>query len=162
MAHALARKADAFGDATLMPDAALDRLLGYNLKRVYMLARADFRETMGDEGLSPRAFSVLSLVVEAPGITQSDVARTLGIERSGLVAIVDELEKSGYLRRVPVPDDRRLQALQPTGEGRATFAKLLAGIRAHETRLFAMLTEAERDTLLDLLLKIREAAEEQP
>jgi DNA-binding MarR family transcriptional regulator len=145
-----------------MPDAALDRLLGYNLKRAYMLMHADFRRAMGADGPTPRSFAILSLVVETPGISQSDLARILGIERSGLVAIVDELQARGYLERVSVPDDRRVQALQPTGDGRMAFARFHRSVQEHEDGLLHMLTKAERNTLLDLLLKIRMAEEAEP
>mgnify|MGYP001602657296 CR=1 FL=1 len=70
----------------------LDDLVGYNLKRAYVIVQSDFRAALGRDGLSPRVFSALSLVVQFPNITQSELARMLGIERSGLVAIVDDLK----------------------------------------------------------------------
>lgn len=140
--------------------ATLDDLIGYNVKRVSMLLQADFRETMGRDGLSPGVFAALSLVVAAPGITQSDLARRLGIERSGLVAIVDDLERRGYLRRAAVPGDRRVQALRPTEDGRATHEAAFARIRQGEARLLNTLSERERALLLQLLGKIRAAAGE--
>ena len=142
-----------------MPEGgeALEHLIGYNLKRAYVMVRDDFRATLGEGGLSPRAFSALSLVVDLPGITQSDLARRLGVERSGMVAIADDLETRGLIVRAPVPGDRRVQALQPTGAGQAEFARLLARVEQHEARLFSVLTDAERDTLLSILHKLRQA-----
>ncbi|MBF9030024.1 MarR family transcriptional regulator [Rhodobacterales bacterium HKCCE3408] len=141
-----------------VPD--LDAFIGYNLKRAYILVETDFRAAMGDEGLSPRVFSALSFIVQFPNITQSELARQLGVERSGLVAIVDELEMRGFLTRALVPGDRRVQALIPTAAGRAAHGRALDKVRAHEERFFAGFTEEERQTLLALLLKTRAIAED--
>jgi DNA-binding MarR family transcriptional regulator len=142
-----------------VPDGDLESLIGYNLKRAYVIVRTDFRETLGEDGLSARVFSALSLTVRYPNITQSELARMMGIERSGLVAIVDELEAREYLRRAPVPGDRRVQALVPTDAGRLAYRKAIKAVRAHEDRLFADMTAEEKDTLLWLLKKIRQAEE---
>jgi DNA-binding MarR family transcriptional regulator len=79
----------------------------------------------------------------------------LGIERSGLVAIVDDLEARGFLARVAVPGDRRVQALRPTKAGEAALAEMLAAVEDHEERLLGPLNEEERATLLGLLIKLR-------
>lgn len=133
----------------------LEEFIGYNLKRAYMIVLADFRRALGDEGLSPRLFSALSLVVQFPNITQSGLARMLGIERSGMVALVDDLERRGFLGRGPVPGDRRVQALMPTAAGKRAHADALAAVRAHEDALLSDLDAADKDQLVALLHKIR-------
>ena len=136
-------------------ESDLEDLIGYNLKRAYVIVQTDFRRTLGEDGMSARVFSALSLCVRYPNITQSKLARMMGIERSGLVAIVDELEAKQYLRRASVPGDRRVQALAPTDAGRAAYEEAIKAVRGHEDRLFADMTSAEKETLLSLLKKIR-------
>lgn len=138
---------------------ALEQFVGYNLKRAYMRFQTDFRETMGEGGLTPRSFSALSLAAETPGITQSELSRILGIERSGLVAIIDDLELRGYLKRVPVAGDRRAQALTLTKAGHAAYDGMLARVRAHEDRLMAHLGAGEREILLGILRKLHATEE---
>jgi DNA-binding MarR family transcriptional regulator len=139
----------------------LEDLIGYNLKRAYVIVRTDFRKTLGEDGMSARVFSALSLCVRFPNITQSELARMMGIERSGLVAIVDELEAKKYLRRASVPGDRRVLALVPTEAGHAAYKEAIKVVRAHEERLFADMSEDEKATLLTLLKKIRTQEDEQ-
>ncbi|MDF1728248.1 MAG: MarR family transcriptional regulator [Sulfitobacter sp.] len=136
-------------------DSDLEDLIGYNLKRAYVIVRTDFRDSLGEDGLSARVFSALSLTVRYPHISQSELARMMGIERSGLVAVVDELEQKGYLVRATVPGDRRVQALLPTEAGTEAYRRAIEQVRAHEDRLFANLSPAEQQTLLSLLKKIR-------
>ncbi|KQI67525.1 hypothetical protein AN189_15270 [Loktanella sp. 3ANDIMAR09] len=137
------------------PEILLRDFLGYHLKRAYVTVHADFRDIMGDAGLSTRVFSALAMVVGQQGITQSELARALGVERSGMVALIDELEGADLIRREPVPGDRRVQALQPTDRGVARFDELVALVRAHEARCFAGLDDTEKDMLLHLLHKVR-------
>lgn len=139
--------------------SALEEFVGYNLKRAYVVVKADFRAALGSDGLGPRVFSALSLTIDYPNITQSELARFLGIERSGLVAIVDDLEKRGFLTRTAVPGDRRVQALVPTQAGRDAYAEAVAAVRLHENQLLSDMTDGEVQTLLKLLKKIRRIAE---
>ncbi|WP_071796607.1 MarR family winged helix-turn-helix transcriptional regulator [Natronohydrobacter thiooxidans] len=147
-------------DADIVPaQPELEEFIGYNLKRAYVIVQSDFRRVLGEDGFSPRAFSALSLVVQYPNITQTGLAKMLGIERSGLVAIVDDLEQRGFVRRTHVPSDRRVQALLPTKAGAKAIADATDAVRAHENTLFASFTPEERSTLMALLLRVRELGE---
>lgn len=146
---------DCGGERALDDHGDLDDLVGYNLKRAYVIVTADFRRALGEDGFAPRVFSALSLIVRYPGITQSELARKLGIERSGLVAIIDELESRGFVARQPVPGDRRVQALAPTETGQSAYAKARDMVRSHEAELLSCLSEEETATLMSLLRKIR-------
>lgn len=139
--------------------SVLDTFVGYNLKRAYMIVDSDFRAVMADKALSPRVFSALTLIARVPNLTQSDLSRRLGIERSGLVAIVDHLEGNGYVRRVPVPRDRRVHALCATDKGIALHQEAVALVRAHEDRLLSTFSDSERQQLISLLQRIRNISE---
>lgn len=151
----LGRSARHDEDEVLKEEPHLESLIGYNLKRAYVTVQVDFRRTLGEDGFAPRVFSTLALVVQFPNISQSGLARMLGIERSGLVAIVDELEGRGLLQRTDVPGDRRVQALVATPKGRVAYGDARAAVQAHEDRLLAGLTADEKQTLMTLLQKIR-------
>lgn len=145
--------------APMEDESDIEHLLGYNLKRAYMIVRDDFRRQVEQSVLSPRAFSVLTLIVENCGLTQSEVARQLGIERSGLVAIIDDLQARGLAERRAVPGDRRSQALVATERGGRIHAEILSRVHAHEQALLAPLSAAEQAQLLGLLRKFRAAHE---
>jgi DNA-binding MarR family transcriptional regulator len=136
----------------------LETLVGYNLKRAYIVMHDDFQKALSEERLAPRVFAALSLVVQYPRETQSELARRLGIERSGLVALVDDLERRGLLRRATVTGDRRLQALVATDEGIRVQARAHSKVEAHERALLSGFTEPEKRRLLEMLRRIRAAA----
>lgn len=141
-------------------DHSIDSLFGYNLKRAYMIFRDDFRHAVEGAGMSPRSMTVLALIVDCPQITQSDVARQLGIERSGMVAIIDDLEQAGLVRREAVPGDRRSQALLPTDDGVRKLDTIMAQARAREEDLLATFSPQEQAQFLDLLLRLRRSCED--
>lgn len=134
-------------------EALLD-LVGYNMKRAYMCVYQDFTDTLAGLGLRQRSFSILALIVENSELTQSDIARALGIERSGTVVIVDELEQKDLLQRHRVEGDRRAFALRATKKGRKLYDEALELIRLHEIRVLKNLTEEERLLLNSTLKKI--------
>lgn len=147
----MARAEDSASDVS---QTGLIGLVGYNLKRAYMRMHADFRDTLGQQGFTQRTFSVLSMVCENPQISQSEIARALGIERSGTVVIVDELEGKDLIVRDKVTGDRRTYALHATAAGRAAYQTALAAVQAHEARMLGELTLAEREQLRQLLSHI--------
>lgn len=142
-----------------LPDGGhgdLDAFIGYNLKRAYVVVNADFRKALGEGGFGPRVFSALSLIIRFPNVTQSELARKLGIERSGLVAIIDELENRGLVKRQAVPGDRRVQALVATAAGAAAYDNAHQTVCAHEAALLSGFTAREIATLTGLLQRIRD------
>ena len=147
------RRANDEGSAVKQSD--LYGLIGYNIKRSYMHIHKDFKATLEAYDLTQRTFSVLSVVIENPNISQSDVGRALSIERSGTVVIVDELEQRDLISRDRAPGDRRVHALNATDKGRAFYAKTLKAVYAHEARVSKRLSTEERATLFSLLEKIQ-------
>lgn len=139
---------------TIMTDNNLRKFAGYNLKRVYLLVRADMMKAIEPLGLRTMTFSALSVVAENPNLTQSQLAQTLKIERSGVVVLVDELEKADLISRNRVEGDRRSYALHTTPAGKALLKKAEDLVQAHEDKIFCDLTNEERDTLRGLLDRI--------
>ncbi|GLQ34844.1 hypothetical protein GCM10007939_11270 [Amylibacter marinus] len=144
---------------TAEQNSALDAMIGYNLKRANTIAESQIRRCLANIGLAPREFSALALAVEIPNITQSTLARHLGVERSGLVSTIDALEQRALLNRVAVPGDRRIQALIATAKGIAAHQEALCAIQMQEEQLTQVLSATEIDSLRAVLQKIRKFEE---
>jgi DNA-binding MarR family transcriptional regulator len=76
------------------------------------------------------------------------------VDRTTMVAIVDELESSGYVVRRRNPADRRAYALEATDGGRAWLADAMRALSGAEHRLLAPLEGDEREQLAGLLRKL--------
>jgi DNA-binding MarR family transcriptional regulator len=139
-------------------DRPLSGYIGYAMKRALTIVQADFARTLAEFDLRAVSFSALSIIVGQPGMTQTQLADALQIERSNLVTIIDELVGRNLIVRAAVARDRRRHALMPTTAGKQLAAAGQAAANEHERRLFACLTAVERDELLRILHKFRRDA----
>ena len=141
-------------------DAGLRRFLGYRLKRAYNILRADMLLRLEPLGLRITTYSSLQLIIQNPGLRQSELASALDIKTSNMVAIIDDLEMRKWIKRKPEPSDRRALALFATAAGKNVCRKAeLLTIETEET-LLNKLTDAELNTLSTLLEKIENSTVE--
>lgn len=75
----------------------------------------------------------------------------LGVTRPNITKLVDGLERSGLVTRVPHPDDRRMVQAQLTPEGAAVAARALPGRVALMERAWASLDDEELERLVWVL-----------
>lgn len=113
----------------------LNDRLGYFIRRVQVWVFQDFIRRLSSIHLSPAQFSVLVMIGANVGLSQSELAVTLGIERARLVRLLHRLERRGLTQRLPSSADGRRHALRLTRTGQTLLAraKVLAG--QHEAAL---------------------------
>lgn len=93
-------------------------------------------------------------------LTPSEIGDRILLPSASITATLDNLERRGWVRRVPNPEDRRSLLIEITDEGRAIADQLLPGIRRVERSALAVLTERERTQLLGMLSKVLARAAE--
>ena len=136
------------------PDAGLSQFMGYNMKRALSVVQADLTPVLAEFGLRAVSYSALLVIVRTPGISQSDLADVLHIEKSNLVQLIDDLAQRGLVTRSAVPGDRRRHALIPAEAGIVLAKAATSAVQAHEDRVFAALSMVERATLVALLRRV--------
>ena len=117
-------------------------------------AASQFAERLGSLDLAPADAGILRLLRVAAGLSQQELASKLQIHPSRLVAILDNLEKRGFVERRANPDDRRLYSLYLTKDGGEVLERIGKVAREHQDALLSVLNKEERDELANLLLKI--------
>jgi DNA-binding MarR family transcriptional regulator len=129
----------------------LNERLGYFVRRVQLWVFQDFIRRLSSIDISPAEFSVLVVIGANAGLSQSEVAATLGIERARLVRLLHRLEKRSLTQRLPYSADGRRHALRLTGNGQKmlTRAKTLAA--QHEAALKERLGDERHRLLLESL-----------
>ena len=133
----------------------LANLVGYRLRRAQQAVFRDFAASVatGQRDISPGRVGLLFLVEANPGVTQSRLAQAVQIERSTMVGVLHALEARGLLERRRGLD-RRTNGLWLTRAGAELTLQLKRRITAHERRVAARLSAAERRQLLALLEKL--------
>ena len=129
----------------------LNEHLGYFIRRLQVWVFQDFIRTLAPVDIRPAQYSVLVVIAANPGLSQSDLADRLGIERARLVRVLDKLERRGLTQRLASPTDRRSHALRLTREGQKILkhAAMLAAL--HEAKLIEKLGPEQRKSMLTLL-----------
>jgi DNA-binding MarR family transcriptional regulator len=101
------------------------------------------------------AATALAVIDGAAGpLTPSQVSERMLIASATMTAVLDLLERRGWIRRIPNPDDRRSVLVEITPAGRGVADRMLPGIRTLERSVLSALTPDERTHLLDLLAKV--------
>lgn len=120
----------------------LATLLGYQLRRLSVLVMADLAEALAPLDLRSAEATMLFLIAAQPGLTQSDLGRTLGIQRANMAPLIAGLDQRGLLDRAKL--DGRSQSLRLTDAGAALCRQAWERVQDHEARLFADLSPGER------------------
>jgi DNA-binding MarR family transcriptional regulator len=113
--------------------------------------QTDAESELASSGLRSRHVVALTLLRDLGDQNQSDLAATLGLDPTNVVALLNELEAADLIERRRSPQDRRRHtvSLTATGERRLTEVEhLLAGV---ERRVLSSLTPEEHATFYKLL-----------
>jgi DNA-binding MarR family transcriptional regulator len=124
------------------------------LKRLGMLAKERTMEAYEAIGASPYHYSVLAVLEEGARDTQAKIADALGLDRSWLVGLLDELEEAGLIERKRDPEDRRRHLVSLNAAGTKRLAELREISKSVENELLAALDPAQRAQLHELLLQL--------
>src|SRR4051795_12319501 len=134
----------------------------YLLARVGRSQQVRFAERMRMLGLRPKHFAVLNAVALSDGASQQELGGRMGLDPSGLVGAIDELEGMGLVERRRDPADRRRYVLALTADGTATLRRARRLVSDGARELLDVLDDAEVDALVGLLGRVAGAAETEP
>jgi DNA-binding MarR family transcriptional regulator len=108
-------------------------------------------EALESIGLTPALFALLNVLGVREGAIQQELGSAMGIDRSTMVSLLDELEAAGLAERRPHPKDRRAREISITPEGRRLLEQARRMARQVEDEVLGGLTAEERRQLLELL-----------
>jgi DNA-binding MarR family transcriptional regulator len=106
-----------------------------------------------DLGLSPRARCVLMTALEGE-LTQIEIARMIGVDKTTMVVTLDELERDGLAERRPSSKDRRARVIAVTAKGKAMVRKSTEVVKRVQDEVLATLPARERAALVDGLQRL--------
>jgi len=125
------------------------RLHGANLRNL-----AHFNERVGRNEISVTMLAILCMLDRLPGVSQSELARMIKVERMTAGINAKRCIQKGLVTRETVPGDRRRYALHLTDAGREALQAIRQRIPLHEQRLAQRLSAEERLQLVALLDKV--------
>jgi DNA-binding MarR family transcriptional regulator len=108
--------------------------LGWALGAVFRAYAKAAGEAVGEVPGGPRGYLVLAAAVQQVATNQGALGQHLGIDRTVLTYLLDDLEKAGLVERRPDPADRRSRRVVATDKGREVLAgrqEVLRKVEAH-------------------------------
>lgn len=95
---------------------------------------------------------------ETAALSPAELADRTGVTRATMTGLIDTLERDGLVTRMPDAEDRRMLTVSLTPKGREVLHGILPEHFHRMALLMQSLSETERKTLVQLLLKIKEQA----
>lgn len=132
------------------------------MHRALQLALDVYAEEMGQDGLTQRQFAVLEAVSQKSGLTQTDLVRATGIDRSTLADLVARMTTKGLLDRERSTLDARAKAVRLAPGGQAALDAARPRVEAADKRIMALLPKSKRDGFLELLAELAGEADAAP
>lgn len=132
------------------------------IHRVLQLALDIYSEETGADGLTQRQFAVLEAVSHKAGLTQTDLVRATGIDRSTLADLVARMTTKGLLTRERSSLDARAMAVRLSAGGQAMLDAARPRVEAADKRIMGLLPKAKREGFLEMLADLAAAADAAP
>jgi len=132
-------------------------VLGYLLKHATLKFTALTDAALEPLGIDGKDFGALRVLAHRAPASQLQVARTLGIDRTTMVALLDVLERKGIVTRRPDPADRRRNVVELTDQGVRTYAAAQAAYEETESAFLAVVGQGAAGQLRRTLRTLLEA-----
>ena len=115
------------------------------------------REVVDELPGGPRGFQVMSVADGNACSNQAAIAEQLGLDRTVMTYLVDDLEKAGLAERRPDPADRRARRVILTTKGRKAFDAAATRIADVERAVLGSLSDADAALFRQLLARVTAA-----
>ncbi len=153
--------------AALVQADALDQSPSHLLHRVLQIALELYTAEMGENALTQRQFVVLKALdgtqePEASGLSQSDLVRLTGIDRSTLADMVARMLSKGLLERERSATDARANLVRLSAVGKAALDDMMPRVLSADEKILGLLSPPKRDSFIKLLKRIISAREGGP
>jgi DNA-binding MarR family transcriptional regulator len=103
-------------------------------------------------GVNRTDLHCLNAIENAGGLTAGELAVEAGLTSGAVTGVVDRLERAGFARRIPDPDDRRRVKVEVTPEFYARAARIWGPLAAEwEASLASHFTAAELARITEFL-----------
>ncbi len=137
-------------------DFSLDGSPGHLLHRAQQRAADMTAQALRAYGLTPRQFAVLLTLRPDEGVTQSELVRRTGIDRSTLADMLARLGKRGLIASRRTESDQRANSVTITPEGSRALEAVKPKVVEAERRMIASLPSDVRDPFVSALQHLAE------
>lgn len=106
-------------------------------------------------GLSRAQWSVLAILSNQEGLSQSEISARLEIEKSTAGRLIDQVERSGWIERRPIAGDRRAWGIHLTDRARQLLAQVETVILRSRAEMLHGLSAEQQQYLAEILQTVK-------
>jgi len=135
-----------------------ERTFGWLMHDVQRLIRRNWARSLKASGVGlsePQARILANLLRQEEGLTQTQLAGELEMEKAPLGRLLDRMDEAGYIERRPDPNDRRARRVFLSTSGAASIPSMLSVTRQVFADAFVGVPEEKIDVMLDVLGAIK-------
>ena len=132
-----------------------EHYIGYTITDVGRLLRTVFERRVRTFGLTRAQWLVIARVHRRPGLSQSEVADLLEIEKAPAGRLIDRMQAKGWLERRDDSSDRRVNRLHLTAEGERLHAAIWPIAEATVDDALSDLSAKEQRQLTGLMTRVK-------
>jgi DNA-binding MarR family transcriptional regulator len=143
-------------------EAPVTEFAGQLFFRLWRASHVRAADALESVGLTPASFGLLNVIGAREGAIQQELGSVMGIDRSTMVSLIDQLESASLAKRRPSVTDRRAREIVITPKGRRLLERARRMISETEDEVLGGLTAEERSELERLLRRALDAAPTQP
>jgi len=136
------------------------RYLAFLIQDAARLQRTVFDRRVRKLGFTRTQWLVLRRLETQPGVSQSELAEMLEVEKATAGRLIDRLEENGWLERRPDSSDRRVNRIYLTEAGRNIHDTIGPLAEAMVEEELSGLNRDERERLTDLLIEVKRRLQE--
>lgn len=148
--------------AATRPNSDLSQSPSHLLHRALQLCLDIYAEEAAEIGLTQRQYAVLEATAQHQGLTQTELVKATGIDRSTLADLVSRLITKGYLERERSTLDARAKAVRLSPSGQEALEKARPCVINADKRLLSMLPKTRRQNLIEILQHLSQVADAAP
>jgi DNA-binding MarR family transcriptional regulator len=126
------------------------------ISRAYAHSHRLLVEGFASAGVRGYHYRLLAALEEFGPASQAALGRRTSIDRSDVVAVLNDLAARGLIERAPDPDDRRRNVITITPAGTEQLRALDEVVAGVQEKLLAPLSPADRTRLVRLLTAVLE------
>jgi DNA-binding MarR family transcriptional regulator len=124
---------------------------GHLLRRAQQYAHDLYSTEVGASGPTPRQYEVLHVVAANDGLSQTDLVRHTGIDRSTLADMIARMMKKGLLSRKRTKEDARANAVSITASGKRMLTSANAKVAKAENAALNVLPKSQQAAFMKSL-----------
>lgn len=133
---------------------------GKIIGELYRAAHVYFQHEFSKYSIGHSQIRTLFFITKNEGLTQREIAKELGLDKSSVTSQLQLLEKNGYIRRNTSPRDARVQEITITDKTKEMIAPIKMVLASWTDTMLDGFTENERNELFAYLERMKKNSHE--